>query len=128
MPKLATALFLVAAAVNLAPMLGVVSAIRLEAAYAVTLDDPNLVILMRHRAVLFGAVGAALVVAAFHRPFRAFATAVGLVSMLSFVAIALLVGDYNEQLRRVATVDVAASVALVGAWLASRSHEAPPAS
>ena len=83
---------------------------------------------MRHRAVLFGAVGAALVVAAFHRPFRAFATAVGLVSMLSFVAIALLVGDYNEQLRRVATVDVAASVALVGAWLASRSHEAPPAS
>lgn len=120
MQRIATVLFLVAAAVNLAPMLGVSSAGRLEAAYDVVLEDPNLVILMRHRALLFGAVGAALVIAAFHAPFRAFATAVGLVSMLSFVAIALMVGEYNEQLRRVATIDVAASVALIGAWLLSR--------
>jgi hypothetical protein len=117
----ATLLFLAAALINLAPMIGVTSAARLEAAYEVTLGDPNLVILMRHRALLFGAVGAALVVAAFHAPFRNFATGVGLVSMLSFVVIALLVGEYNERLRRVAMLDVLGSVLLVGAWLASRA-------
>ena len=61
-----TLLFLGAAVINLGPVLGVLSAGQLEAAYGVKLDDPNLVILMRHRALLFGVVGGLLVVAAFY--------------------------------------------------------------
>jgi hypothetical protein len=37
--------------------------------------------------------------------------------MLSFVALALLVGDHNPQLRRVVVVDVVASLTLVAAAL-----------
>jgi hypothetical protein len=112
-----TALLLLAALANLLPVLGVLSTARLESLYGVLLQDPNLAILMRHRAVLFAIVGGLLGVAAFHPPLRPFAIAVGLVSMLSFVAIAGLTGDYNPQLRRVVLVDVIASLGLVAAAL-----------
>jgi len=113
MQFLATSLFVLAAIVNLVPVSGVVSVDRLHALYGLSFDEPNLVILMRHRAVLFGIVGALLLAAAFHPPLRGIALAAGLVSMLSFVVLAWAVGDYNADLRRVALVDVAASVLLV---------------
>ena len=43
-------LVLVAAAINLAPVLGAVAPERMTALYGVDLEDPNLQILMRHRA------------------------------------------------------------------------------
>ena len=112
MRAIATALILLAAVANLLPLLGVLSTARLEALYGVTIEDPNLAILLRHRAVLFGIVGALLAAAAFHPPLRAIGIAVGLVSMLSFVAIAVSVGGYNALLGRVVIVDVIASLGL----------------
>jgi hypothetical protein len=121
MRALVTVLLLLAAAANLLPVLGALSTARLEALYGVVIQDTNLAILMRHRAVLFGIVGSLLAVAAFHAPVRPLAIPAGLVSMLAFIAIAGSVGDYNPLLRRVVIVDVAASVALVAAavldWL-----------
>jgi hypothetical protein len=117
MRALVTVLLLLAAAVNLLPVVGVLSTARLEALYGVVVQDANLAILMRHRAVLFGIVGGLLVVAAFYPPARPLAIPAGLVSMLAFVAIAGAVGDYNPLLRRVLIVDVAASIALVVAAL-----------
>lgn len=115
MRTLATALLLGVAAVNLLPVLGVFSTARLEALYGVPIADPNLAILMRHRAVLFGIVGGGLAIGVFHPPLRLFASGAALVSMLSFVALALAAGEYNPLLRRVLWVDVAASLALVAA-------------
>ena len=83
--------------------------------------DANLLVLMRHRAVLLGIVGGLLVVSAFHAPLRPVGIAVGLTSMLSFVLIAWLVGGYNPELRRVVVVDLVASAALLGAALLDRS-------
>jgi hypothetical protein len=83
--------------------------------YGVSLDDPNLVILMRHRAVLFAIVGALLIVAAFDPSLRRVAIAAGLLSMVSFVVLALTVGDYNPLLRRVVAVDVIAGAGLLTA-------------
>jgi hypothetical protein len=40
------------------PLTGVLSVSRLQVLYGVTITDPNLEILMRHRAVLFGILGA----------------------------------------------------------------------
>ena len=117
MRMLATALFLIVGVVNLLPVIGTLSASRLQALYGVSLDDTNLVILMRHRAALFGIVGALLIASAFHRPLRPAAFAAGLVSMLSFVLVAQLVGGYNAELRRVVVVDLAATALLLGAGL-----------
>lgn len=122
MRKLVTLLFLLVAVINLMPVIGVVSAARLAALYGIPVDDPNLEILLRHRAVLFAVVGAVLVGAAFRPRWRAVATVAGLLSMLSFVALVAIVGDANPALYRVAVIDVAASVLLVAAAVLGRAQ------
>jgi hypothetical protein len=107
-------LFLVAALINLAPVTGVLSADRLQGLYGIPVDGADLEILLRHRAVLFGIVGAFLLVAAFHPPLRPLATGVGLVSMVSYLVIALGIGGYNAELQRVVVVDLVGIAALVG--------------
>jgi hypothetical protein len=108
-------LVLVAAAINLAPALGALSAERMTAFYGVDLEDPNLQILMRHRAVLFGVVGGLLLAAAFHPPLRTLGYVVGFSSMLSFLFIAWQVGAYSAELERVILMDVVGIAALAGA-------------
>src|SRR5262245_43484245 len=117
MQVLWTVLVLIAAAINLAPVLGAGSKERMSAFYGVDLGHPNLQILMRHRAVLFGVVGGLLVAAAFHPPLRAVGYAVGFTSMVSFLAIAWLVGGYTGEIRRTIVVDVVGIAALAAAAL-----------
>lgn len=116
---LAKILFLIAAIVNLVPVSAAFSADFFGTLYGVALEDPNLIILMRHRAVLFGIVGSLLVAAAFRPRLRPLGLAAGLISMLSFVAVTQLVGDYNAELRGAAMIDLAASAFLVGAGFAT---------
>jgi hypothetical protein len=115
MDHLWTVLVLIAALINLAPALGAASSDRMSAMYGVALDDPNLKILMRHRAVLFGLVGGLMAVAAFYPPLRTTGYVVGFASMLSFLLIAWLVGDYGAQIRRVIVLDFVGIVSLAGA-------------
>jgi hypothetical protein len=115
MRQLWTVLVLVAAAINLAPVWGAFAPERMAALYGVDLGDPNLQILMRHRAVLFGLVGALLAVAAFHPPLRTVGYAVGFSSMLSFLLVAWGVGGYGAGIRRVALLDAVGIAALAGA-------------
>ena len=128
MQPLWTLLVLIAAAINLAPLLGAVAPERMSALYGVNLDDPNLQILMRHRAVLFGVVGGVLLVAAFYPPLRTVGYAVGFASMLSFLLIAWKVGGYSAAIQRVILFDVIGIAALAGAglvhvlWLRTASH------
>jgi hypothetical protein len=117
MGALSTTLIVLAGLLNLLPVSGVLSSQRLQSLYGVALQDPNVVILMRHRAILFGVVGCLLIASAFHPPLRPAGYAAGFVSMLSFVLIAWLVGSYNPELRRVVVVDLVASAALLGALL-----------
>jgi hypothetical protein len=119
MQMLAKTLFLIVAIVNLAPVSGVLSADNLGILYGVVLEDPNLIILMRHRAVLFGMVGVLLVASAFRPSLRPLGLTAGLISMLSFVVINHLVGDYNAELRRAVLIDLVASALLVGAGFAT---------
>lgn len=113
MQILVTVLFLLAALINLAPVMGAFSVARMEALYGIPIAGPDLEILLRHRAILFGIVGTILVVAAFSPEVRTIALAAGLVSMVSFIVIALAVGGYDSALQRVVWADVAGSVFLV---------------
>lgn len=123
MNALITTLFVIPALLNLAPILGVVSAGRLEAGYGISLGDPNLVVLMRHRAVLFGIVGSLMLVAAFHPPLRTMAVGIGFASMLSFVVLAWLDGPVNAELRRLVIADLVGLAFLVAAaWLDRSAH------
>ncbi len=99
--------------INFVPVVGVEGPGRLRALYGISLQDPSLVILMRHRALLFGIVGAFMVYSAFCPDLRVLAIAAGLVSMLGFVVLARATGEANAQVQKVVQVDIVASAALI---------------
>ena len=113
MNKLIALLLLVAGIIHLLPLAGVLGGERLNALYGLALDEPNLQILMRHRAVLFGLLGALLVAAAFIPGLRTLALLGGLLSVISFLLLAWSAPLYNEALRRVVVADWVALACLL---------------
>ena len=117
MDKVIGALLVLVGIIHLLPVTGVMGVERLAALYGISLGDPNLEILMRHRALLFGLLGAFLIYAAFQPRLQWLAIAAGMISVASFIVIALAVGDYNLSLRKVVIADIVAIVALLAAGL-----------
>jgi hypothetical protein len=113
MRHVVSAMLLVAAVIHLLPVPGVLGADRLAALYGIPIADPNLAILLRHRAVLFGVLGALLAAAAFIPSLQPAAFVAGFTSVVSFLVIARGVGGYNAQVARVFAADVVALVCLV---------------
>ncbi|MDX5372345.1 MAG: phosphopantetheine adenylyltransferase [Pseudomonadaceae bacterium] len=113
MNKLLAALLLVAGVIHLLPLAGVLGGERLNALYGLSLDEPNLQILMRHRAVLFGLLGALLTAAAFAPKLRGLALFGGLVSVVGFLLLAWSAPLYNEALQRVVVADWVALACLL---------------
>lgn len=105
MSKLIAALLLIVGIIHLLPVVGVLGGDRLNSLYGLNLEEPNLQILMRHRTVLFGLLGAPLVAAAFLPGLRTLALVAGLVSVASFLLLAWGTPLYNEALRRVVVAD-----------------------
>ncbi|MBW0104092.1 hypothetical protein [Pseudonocardia sp. KRD291] len=99
--------------VNGLPVVGVAGAGPLTTLYGTSLTDPDLLVLMRHRAILLGLLGAVLVAAAFLPTLRPAAIIAGLVSMVGFVVLAHLVGGIDPKLRTTVLIDVALSAALL---------------
>lgn len=108
---LATALLL-AGLLNALPALGLLGQTQLKALYGLEVTDPSLRILLRHRALLFGLLGGAMIAAAFVPAWRAPLAGAGLLSMLGYVLIAGLEGGGNAALLRVVWADVVASLVL----------------
>lgn len=113
MRHLVSVMLLVAGIIHLLPLSGALGTERLAALYGLDFDDPNLAILMRHRAVLFGLLGALLIVAAFRPELQGVALVAGFASVLAFLYLAWSVGSYNAQIGRIFTADVVALVCLV---------------
>lgn len=113
MKYLITVMLIVPAALHLLPLSGVLGNERLTALYGLSFDEPNLSILMRHRAVLLGMFGVLFLVAAFRPSLQPLAFVSGLITVVSFLVLAWLTGNYNEQIARVFAADLAALVCLV---------------
>ena len=106
-------MLLVVGIIHILPLSGVLSAARLFELYGMTFDDPNLEILMRHRAVLFGLLGIFLICSAFMPSLQLPALIAGFLSVVSFLYLSYTVGGYNEQVNRIVIADKAAFVCLV---------------
>jgi hypothetical protein len=118
--------FTVAGLVHLLPLAGLLGRTGLERAYGVALGPgQDLVILMQHRALLFGLVAAACGVATVLHPWRVPAGVAALVSMLGFVLLAAW-QPHNAAIGRVMAVDVALAL-LLAAGLAVHLGLRPPA-
>jgi len=110
---------------HLTPLAGCLGQAQLAALYGISINGPEAEILLRHRAVLFGLSGVFMLWAAAKSELQWLALSAGLVSVISFLAIAMIVGGYNAAIGRIAMVDGVALLALVIASLAKyRLHAA----
>lgn len=97
-----------ASIIHLLPIIGILGSEQLTKLYGVAIHDPNLLLLMRHRAVLFGLLGMALLWSAFYSPIRFIVIFIGLISTISFLLLAVLDHAYNQQISMVIKADVVA--------------------
>ena len=104
--------------IHLLPLVGVLGSERLSALYGLRIDEPNLLILMRHRAVLFGLLGSYLLYAAFQPAHQRIALIGAWTSVVSFLFFAGQAGGYSAAIAKVFWLDVIAAVCLVLASVA----------
>lgn len=106
----------VATVVHLLPLWGVLANDNVEQLYGLTIEGNDLQLLMRHRAAMFGILGAFTLAAMFRANLRTPALAVAFASLAAFLLLAWIVPPHNAAVGRVVTIDIAA-VILVGAGL-----------
>ncbi len=120
-----TALFIIVGLINFVPLMGILSDDILASLYAVEITSPDMSLLLRHRAALFGIVGSYILVAAFRPNHRPVATIMAFASMLSFLALYLMIGPQNNKFVSVFRIDVVAVFLLISAVILSRKNRTP---
>jgi hypothetical protein len=100
------------ALLHVPPVMGVTGAAMLTRLYGIDGVSDETLILMRHRAVLFGLMALVIFAGVVDAHIRPLAVVVALVSLMSFLVLAR--GAQSNALRRVVTLDAIALVALVG--------------
>jgi hypothetical protein len=116
---LARLVFGVTALIHLLPLAGILGRSVIERAYGVSLGTgQDLVILMQHRALLFGILAAACVAAVVWPSWRWPVGLVAGVSTLGFVVIAAM-QTHNAPIARVMWVDIGAAILLL-IWCAAQ--------
>jgi hypothetical protein len=111
--QLTAAMLAIVGIIHMIPLAGAWSAAKLTALYGVSFDDPNLVVLMRHRAIQLGMLGLFLLYAAARPASYIAGLAAGIVSVTSFLWFAWSGGGYNALLGKVVAVDLVALVCLL---------------
>ena len=101
------------ALIHLLPLVGALGPSRVARLYDVTIDSPDLAVLLVHRAVLFGLLGAALVAAIGCEEARPYVIGAVLVSDVTFLGIARLNAGLNDSMKRVVRADILSIVLLL---------------
>lgn len=115
MTQAISGVLLLVAVIHLLPLVGALGAERLNALYGISLADSNIVLLMRHRAILFGLIGAFLACSAFGIKLQWLGLIAGMVSVSTFLLFARSLPNLTNEIERVVLVDwVALALLLVG--------------
>ncbi len=101
-------LFWVLALVHIAPAFAGIAPKSLSRLYGVDGADKSLLVLLQHRAILFGLLGAGLAIAPFMSGLRWPVLVAAFISMVAFIAIAFVHGQTRGPLARIAVIDAAA--------------------
>lgn len=110
---------LIAAIIHLLPVVGLAGSDSIQRLYGIAAPDPNTLLLLRHRALLFALVAVPLLVAILQPGWRLPAMTGALVSIVSFLVLATMVPTLTPALRRVALVDLLPLLMLLPALLLS---------
>ena len=106
MRKIIAILLFVVGVIHLLPLVGIAGPEKLATLYGIQVGEPNLAILMRHRAVLFGLLGAFMCYSAFRPNLQLFSLIGGFISVGSFLWLAWTTGGYNAMVGKVVVADV----------------------
>ncbi len=118
--RVATGGLLLAALIHLPPLAGLGGAAALSRLYGIGLPDPQLTLLLQHRALTFGLLSALLFGAIRWPHWRTPAIACVLASDLGFVLLVSAHWPVNDALLRIAGFDLLSILALVVAAVAGR--------
>ncbi len=100
----ASVILLVASVIHLVAATGMVGATQLRSLYGTPIEDPDVLLLLRHRAVLFAIVAALLLWALVREHLRTLALSIALTSTASFP---LLAGAaHSDELATVRNIDL----------------------
>ncbi len=111
------AALLIAGVVQLIPLIGVTGPRALHRLYGLEVNEPGLVLLLRHRAVLLALVGLALFAGIAVPEWRGPVIVLALISKLSFLGLIAVTPATTALISRVAKVDAVTSALLVAAGL-----------
>ena len=115
----------VAALLHVAPLLAISGAAAIERLYGVTPGDATTLLLLQHRALLFGLLGGLMLLAIWQPALRWIALSVAMISMSGFV---LLIGldseaaQLNAKVQQVGKIDLLALPLVALGWLAQSRH------
>jgi len=105
MPSYAVSVLMVLVGlIHLVPAVGVFAPERLRTLYGIGLDAPDLVLLMRHRALLFALLGGFIILAAFRPALQPLAFGAATLSMGGFLLLAAG-GGHGEAIMRIVRAD-----------------------
>ena len=110
-------LLLIVGVINFLPVIGVLSAEKLSGAYSVELLGNDIIILMRHRALLFGIVGGFILYSAFNPSYLWAAMVMAAISMVGFLYFVWVAGDYNASISKIAIIDLVGIACLAIAFV-----------
>ena len=113
MQKIITLLLMIVGVIHLLPLSGVLGGDQLSSLYGLSLQESNISILMRHRAVLFGIFGIFFLYAAFNKQYQPLAFVIGSISVISFIALSWSTGNYNDAIYNVVIADIVALICLL---------------
>lgn len=106
-------ILILVAAIHALPVMGVIGAAKLSQLYGITVQDPNLELLLRHRAVLFGLLAAFLAYAAVRPELHRIALVAGFTSVVSLLVLAQPSSALNTALITVVRADWSALALLM---------------
>ena len=98
--------------INALPLIGVLSGQRIALAYDIDVNSPELSLLLRHRALLFGIIGGFVLASIVFEPLRASALIMAGISMVGFLVLMWHEGVKSDALSKIAFADGIGLIAL----------------
>jgi len=111
--KIASIILIIVGIINLLPIMVFFDSSKTAKLYGVPIEGESLIILMRHRGVLLGLVGIALIAAVFKTDYRILAVSLALISKIAFIFLTFTSVGYTPEIKQVALIDVGAIVLLL---------------
>lgn len=125
MERLISALLIIVGLINFFPAVGILSANVLANAYGIPVPEGDLLILLRHRALLFGIVGAIIIASSFRRHLRFIAIVAAFISMSGFIVLTLISAEHGEKLHNIMLIDIVGVILLMIAVLLLQQQRKP---